>query len=243
MPVVRPLARRVRRHDHAFADRDEVLRFECHPVHHLVEGLEVAPDPLVAPIGVRLGRQRGRRRRLELRVDQRYQRLHISLAQRLEALANQLHVPRGHPLQYHPPGPLLSSAAMPEPPDDFQTAPLGGGRSRHRRGAAARAPSPAEHAGDDRVGELRPAGGARGGRVGADQQVRRGLSRAAATTAAARRSTSPSSSRSTARRSCSAPSTRTSSPTPARRPTTPPTWRCSTRATRSWGWRSTTAGT
>ena len=64
-----------------------------------------------------------------------------------------------------------------------------------------------------------------------------------ATTAAARRSTSPSSWRSTAPRSCSAPSTPTSSRTPARRPTTPPTWRCSSPATRSWAWRSTTAAT
>ena len=117
----------------------------------------------------------------------------------------------------------------------------GRGRPGDRRGAAARAASPAEHAGDDRLGELRAAGGARGGRVGAHQQVRRGLSRAGATTGAARRWTSPSSWRSTAPLSCSGPSTSTSSPTPGRRPTTPPTWRCSSRATRSWGWPSTTA--
>ena len=68
---------------------------------------------------------------------------------------------------------------------------------------------------------------ARGGRLGADEQVRGGLSRAAATTAAARSSTRSSSSRSTARRSSSAPSTRTSSRTPARRRTWPSTSRCS----------------
>ena len=61
----------------------------------------------------------------------------------------------------------------------------------------------------------------------ADEQVRRGLSRAGATTAAARSSTRSSSSRSTARRSSSAPSTRTSSRTRARRRTWPRTSRCS----------------
>ena len=43
--------------------------------------------------------------------------------------------------------------------------------------------------------------------------------------------------------SCSGQSTRTSSRMPARRRTTPPTWRSSSRATRSWAWRSTTAAT
>ena len=101
-----------------------------------------------------------------------------------------------------------------ELPEDFQTAPLAEVDPDDRRGPRARAAPPAEDAGDDRLGELRAPGGARGDGLGADQQVRRGLSRAAATTAAARRSTSPSSSRSTAPRSCSAPSTSTSSPTP-----------------------------
>ena len=64
---------------------------------------------------------------------------------------------------------------------------------------------------------------ARGGRLGADEQVRRGLSRASATTAAARSSTRSSSWRSSARSRCSAPSTRTSSRTPARRRTWPST--------------------
>ena len=41
----------------------------------------------------------------------------------------------------------------------------------------------------------------------------------------------------------SAPSTPTSSPTRAPRPTTPPTWRSSSPATRSWAWRSITAAT
>ena len=71
----------------------------------------------------------------------------------------------------------------------------------------------------------------------AHEQVRRGLSRASATTAAASTSTSSSSSRSTARRRCSAPSTPTSSRTPARRPTRPSTTRCCSPATRSWASR------
>ena len=128
-------------------------------------------------------------------------------------------------------------------PRQLSDRPAGRGRSRDRRGPGPRARAPAAHAGDDRLGELRPPGGARRGRLGADQQVRRGPARASATTAAARRSTSPSSSRSTAPRSCSGPSTPTSSPTRAPRPTTPPTWRWRARATRSWAWRSTTAAT
>ena len=78
----------------------------------------------------------------------------------------------------------------------------------------------------DRVRELHLAERARGRRLGADEQVRRGLSRPAATTAAARSSTRSSSWRSIAPRSCSAPSTRTSSRTPARRRTWPRTSRC-----------------
>ena len=68
---------------------------------------------------------------------------------------------------------------------------------------------------------------ARGGRLGADEQVRRGLSRAGATTAAARSSTRSSSSRSTGPRRCSAPSTRTSSRTRAPRRTWRSTSACS----------------
>ena len=50
------------------------------------------------------------------------------------------------------------------------------GRPGHRARPRARARPPAEHAGDDRVGELRAAGRARRRRLGAHQQVRRGLS-------------------------------------------------------------------
>ena len=52
----------------------------------------------------------------------------------------------------------------------------GRGRPRDRRGARARARAPAEHARDDRVGELRPGLGARVPGLGPHQQVRRGLS-------------------------------------------------------------------
>ena len=107
----------------------------------------------------------------------------------------------------------------------LQPPPRRGG-SRDRRGAARRARAPAGHARDDRLGELRAARRARVPGLGAHEQVRRGLSGRAATTAAASGSTSPSSSRSTAPRRCSAPSTPTSSRTPARRPTPPSTTRC-----------------
>ena len=53
--------------------------------------------------------------------------------------------------------------------------PPGRGRSRDRRGPAPRARAPAIDAGDDRVGELRAPGGPRRRRLGAHQQVRRGL--------------------------------------------------------------------
>ena len=81
------------------------------------------------------------------------------------------------------PAPRLSRAVaivarpMSELPENFQTAPLAevdpeiAGRPRRR------AAPPAAHPGDDRLGELRAAGGARSGRLGADQQVRRGLPR------------------------------------------------------------------
>ena len=49
------------------------------------------------------------------------------------------------------------------------------GRSRDLGGARRRAPPPAGDARDDRLRELRPAVGAGSGRLGADQQVRRGL--------------------------------------------------------------------
>ncbi len=84
-------------------------------------------------------------------------------------------------------------------------------------------------------------GGARGAGLDPHQQVRRGLSRAGATTAAASSSTSSSSSPSTAPRRSSAPSTPTCSRTPARRPTWPCTSRSSRRATPSWRWISPTA--
>ena len=95
-------------------------------------------------------------------------------------------------------------------------------RGRARR----RAPPPGRAHRADRLGELHEPARARGAGLGADQQVRRGLSRASATTAAASTWTSPSSSRSTARSSCSAPTTPTCSRTPARRRTPRRTSRC-----------------
>ena len=67
----------------------------------------------------------------------------------------------------------------------------GAGRDRpgDRRAARAGARAPARPDRADRVRELHVAVGARGGRLDADEQVRRGLSRASATTAAARSST------------------------------------------------------
>ena len=99
------------------------------------------------------------------------------------------------------------------------------GRPRDRRAARAGARAPARPDRADRLRELHLAVGARGGRLVADEQVRGGLSRASATTAAARSSTRSSSSRSTARRRSSAPSTRTCSRTRARRRTWPSTGR------------------
>ena len=88
------------------------------------------------------------------------------------------------------------------------------------RGAA-----PARQAPADRVGELRLDRRARGDRHGADQQVLRGLRRASATTRASSSSTRSRRSRSSGRRRCSASTTRTCSPTRARPPTSPSTWR------------------
>ena len=106
-------------------------------------------------------------------------------------------------------------------------------RSRTRDRARPRARPPGRSHRADRLRELREPARARGPGLRAHQQVRRGLSRASATTAAASTSTSPSSWRSTARRSSSAPTTPTCSRTRARRRTPPRTSRCSSRATRS----------
>ena len=102
-------------------------------------------------------------------------------------------------------------------------------RSRARRRARRRAAPPGRPHRADRVGELRQPARARGTGLGADEQVRRRLSRASATTAAANTSTSPSSWRSIARRSCSAPTMPTCSRTRARRRTRPRISRCSIR--------------
>ena len=105
-------------------------------------------------------------------------------------------------------------------------------RPRDRRGDPRRAASPEQRPRADRVGEFRQPRRARGGGLGAHEQVRGRLSRASATTAAASTSTSSSASPSSARRSCSAPSTSTCSRIRARRRTWRCTSRCSSRATR-----------
>ena len=84
---------------------------------------------------------------------------------------------------------------------------------------------PERRPGADRLGKFRQPGGPRSRRVGADEQIRRRVSRASATTAAASSSTSPKRSPSIAPRRCSAPSTPTCSRTPAHRRT----WRCISR--------------
>ncbi len=73
------------------------------------------------------------------------------------------------------PCPLLSSPNRERASRELPNRPSGRGRSGDRRRAGGRAAAPAGDAGDDRFGELRAAGGARRGRLGADQQVRRGL--------------------------------------------------------------------
>ena len=124
----------------------------------------------------------------------------------------------------------VASAPMATTPltlEELRTAGPRRRRSGGRRAARARARAAARRDRADRVRELHVAGDARGRRQRPDEQVLRGLSRAGATTAAARSSTRSSSSRSTARRRSSAPSTRTSSRMPARRRTWPSTSPCS----------------
>ena len=109
------------------------------------------------------------------------------------------------------------------------------GRSRDRPACSRTSAPPGDDARDDRVGELRPAGGARLPGLGADEQVRRGLpGQALLRRLRARRRRRGACDR-RARRSSSAPSTRTSSRTPARRRTRPSTTRCSSPATRILG--------
>ena len=99
-------------------------------------------------------------------------------------------------------------------------------RPRTRGRARPRAHPPGRPHRADRFRELRQPARARGAGLGAHEQVRRGLLRASATTAAASTSTSSSSSRSTAPSSSSAPTTPTCSRTRARRPTPRRTSRC-----------------
>ena len=106
-------------------------------------------------------------------------------------------------------------------------ASAGGRRPARSHAAIAReAEPPGGQPRADRLRERRQPRGARGAGLGPHQQVRRGLSRASATTAAASSSTSSSSSPSTAPRRCSAPSTPTCSRTRARRRT----WRSTSRS-------------
>ena len=101
----------------------------------------------------------------------------------------------------------------------------GRGRSRDRRRPRRRAAPPAADAGDDRLGELRPPGGARSGRLGADQQVRRGLPRPPLLRrlrgGRRRRAAGDRPRQGAVRRRARQRPGRT----PAPRPTTPPTWR------------------
>ena len=111
-------------------------------------------------------------------------------------------------------------------------------RARRRRRAARVRQDP-----PDPVGELRLARRARGDRLGAHQQVLRGLRRQALLRGPAVRRPARAARHRRAPRRCSAPSTPTCSRTPARPRTSPSTSRSSSRATRSWGWRCRTAAT
>ena len=103
-----------------------------------------------------------------------------------------------------------------------------GSRRRHpRRGGA-----PGQRPRADRVGELRQQRGARGRRVGVHEQVRRGLSRAALLRRLRVHRRRRAARHRSREGSCSAPSTPTCSRTRARRPTWPCTSRCSSPATR-----------
>ena len=116
-------------------------------------------------------------------------------------------------------------------------------RSRGRRGAGARARAPAADARDDRVGELRPPGGARVPGQRAHQQVRRGLPRAALL----RRLRARRRDRAARDRPREGAVRRRARQRPAARrragQRVPSTTRCCSPATRSWASRSRTAAT
>ena len=103
------------------------------------------------------------------------------------------------------------SAHAPRPRQDDRRC-----RPRNRRADRRRRAPPARLDPADRVGELRLGRRARRDRLGPDEQVQRGLPGASATTRASSTSIRSSRSASTARRRCSAPTTRTCSRTPAR---------------------------
>ena len=134
-----------------------------------------------------------------------------------------------------------AAAKMTDSPLPMFTPQPGRGRSGDRCGAQGRAAPPARADRADRLGEHRLARGARGGRLGAHQQICRGLSRPALLRRlrggrqgrAARHRPRLQAVRLLASPTCSR--------TPARRPTRRCSWRCCSPATRSWAWRSTRA--
>ena len=94
----RPLA--LGPHVHRGHDRiacvPEALGFELDLVHHLIEGLEVPPDPLVAAIRVGLGRELSRYGRFELRVREFEDALHVAPVEGLDQLTKRVDVMLGH---------------------------------------------------------------------------------------------------------------------------------------------------
>jgi hypothetical protein len=81
---------------HPFSHLVELVGLPPDSIHHLIEGVEVAPHTLVPPVGVGLGGELRRGGRLELRMDEGQEPLDAVLVEGLEAPLDGLDVLAGH---------------------------------------------------------------------------------------------------------------------------------------------------
>ncbi len=155
-------------HDHAaVGELLEAQRLEVHAVHGVEERRPPAAHSLGPAVDVGLRRHLARRDHLEVVGHERQDLLVGVRVQEHEGPLDQV------PFTSH--GFSIVGVDGRRAPRGLPDRPARRGRSADRRGARPRARAPAADAGDDRLGELRAAGGARRRRLGAHQQVRRGL--------------------------------------------------------------------
>src|SRR5439155_19625059 len=80
-------------------------------LHRLVERAKVATDPVVAAIGVRLGRELRRHDAFEVRIQDGDDALEVAAVEGLERFSQDLDVPLGHTSQVSPTGRVYAGAS------------------------------------------------------------------------------------------------------------------------------------